>query len=338
MATSQVCRNFSGNEPSTPERDRRSERERSRIERLNMTSTDERRSRSHSGTPPQGPPVPQPIFVNQPDVAVGAGQNVQLRYPVPSVAGQHPQAGYFGPAPLLSRPVSGDVFSVGLGGPAMYTAPYVPVQNVQPGPSHLRPPQPQSLSHMNVPLQGVDLRHSIQAPMPPPQQPEFINLGDDVPQRQMSSGWNPSKPVVPSHHRTVRPMRSDPAFNNIHRGHIAHRGREAVHRRSLMDQEFVSLHQAERNIGQWVIPDEQARHARNENRRRMHLPEEPPSQLHMDMSREHELRQQRISALEPFCLPPRPPSVPAQEMSEEDRNREERRRRIAELSTRRKKK
>ena len=101
-----------------------------------------------------------------------------------------------------------------------------------------------------------------------------------------------------------------------------------------MDQEFVSLHQAERNTSQWVIPDEQARHTCNENRRRMHLPEEPPSQLHMDMSREHELRQQRISALEPFCLPPKPPSVPAEGMSEQERNREEYRQRIAELSTR----
>ena len=51
--------------------------------------------------------------------------------------------------------------------------------------------------------------------------------------------------------------------------------------------EFVSLHQTDREIGQWVIPDEHARHARNENRRRLRLPEEPPSQLHMDIRVEH---------------------------------------------------
>jgi hypothetical protein len=113
--------------------------------------------------------------------------------------------------------------------------------------------------------------------MPPPRRPEFIDLGDDgPPQRQMSSGWDPSGPVVPSHHRTVRPVRSDPAFNNVHRGQIAHREREAAHRQTLRDQEFVSLHQTDREAGTWVIPDEEARHRRNENRRRMHLPEDPP--------------------------------------------------------------
>ena len=32
----------------------------------------------------------------------------------------------------------------------------------------------------------------------------------------------------------------------------------------------------------------------------MHIPEEPASQLHMNMSREHEWQQQRIAALKPF--------------------------------------
>ena len=98
----------------------------------------------------------------------------------------------------------------------------------------------------------------------------------------------------------MRSVRSDPAFNNVHCGHIAHREREASHRQSLYDQEFVSLHQTDHEAGRWVIPDEQAHHRCNENRRHMHLPEEPPSQLHMNMSREHELLQHRISVLEPF--------------------------------------
>jgi len=173
--------------------------------------------------------------------------------------------------------------------------------------------------------------------MTPTNKTEFPSLGDDPPQRQLRSGRDSSGPVVPSHHRTVHPVQSDPAFNNVHRGHIAHREREAAHRQTLLDEEFVSLHQTDRETARWVIPDEEAHHRRNENRRRMHLPEEPPPQLHMNMSREHEWHQQRISALEPFCLNSRPPSVPAQEMSAEDRNREERRQRIAELSTRRKK-
>jgi len=87
----------------------------------------ERRSHSCSGTPPQGAPVPQPVFVSQPN---SAGQNVHLRSPVPFVAGQAV------PAPVFPQPVPGDVFGVGLGGPARYTA---SVQNAQAGPSHQRP-------------------------------------------------------------------------------------------------------------------------------------------------------------------------------------------------------
>jgi hypothetical protein len=110
MVTTQIFRN----EPSTPEHDWMSERECSRIEHLNMTSMDEccSHNHNHSGTPPQGAPVPQPVFMNQPNIPLGAGPNVHLRYPVPSVAGQYPQAGYSDPA------VSRDVFNVGLGGPA----------------------------------------------------------------------------------------------------------------------------------------------------------------------------------------------------------------------------
>jgi hypothetical protein len=54
----------------TPERDRMAERERSRLRRLEMTGTDERRSsRSRSGTPSRGD-----IFVSQP--VFGAPQDL----------------------------------------------------------------------------------------------------------------------------------------------------------------------------------------------------------------------------------------------------------------------
>jgi len=114
---------------------------------------------------------------------------------------------------------------------------------------------------------------------------------------------------------------------------LAHRERETAYRQSARDLEFVSLHQTDREIRQWVIPDEQARHACNENRRRLHLPGEPPSQLHMDMSREHDQRQQRIRALEPFCTSGT--SAPQQEISAQARERQECQQRIAELRTRR---
>jgi len=34
--------------------------------------------------------MPQPVFVNQPNLSLGAGQNVHLRYPVPFMAGPTP--------------------------------------------------------------------------------------------------------------------------------------------------------------------------------------------------------------------------------------------------------
>lgn len=46
------------------------ERERDRIERLNMTSTDDCRSRSHAYTAPQSAPVPQPVFIRAEGVPV----------------------------------------------------------------------------------------------------------------------------------------------------------------------------------------------------------------------------------------------------------------------------
>jgi hypothetical protein len=62
-----------------------------------MTSTDEHCSRNRSGTPLQGVPVPQPVFM-------GADQSVPLGHSVPAastVASQYPQAEYAGPAFML---------------------------------------------------------------------------------------------------------------------------------------------------------------------------------------------------------------------------------------------
>ena len=204
----------------------------------------------------------------------------------------------------------------GLGDPLEYlTPPAVGHQHVQAGLSHPAPQHDAGDVFGGI-LQPQDFRRmAVDTPMPAPTPHRFCNMDDD----------NPSRP-----HRTIHPVR-DSAFNNIHRGQMAHRGREAAYRQSARDLEFVSLHQTDREIGQWVIPDEHARHARNENRRRLHLPEEPPSQLHMDMSRQHEIRQQRICALEPLCISGR--SAPQQDISPQARERQERQERIAELRT-----
>ena len=69
FVSNDLCRDL----PSTPERDRTAERERSQLCRLDMTGTDERRnSCSRSGTPTRGgAPVPQPMF--QPAVGIDGG-------------------------------------------------------------------------------------------------------------------------------------------------------------------------------------------------------------------------------------------------------------------------
>jgi hypothetical protein len=199
------------------------ERERSRLQCLNMTSTDDRRSRSHSYILPQGAPVPQPDFTSQGDVPrfqspTGLSDPLEYLTPIaaaPTVGHHHVQAGPSRPAPQHH---AGDVFGgVGLGGPTRYAALHFPMQNVQVEPLHLRPPPylPQSdAGGIPQDLRGMN----VDAPMHAPPHPAgFIYPGDD----------NPLRP-----HRTLPPVRRDSAFNNIHHGHITHRERQAVYRQS----------------------------------------------------------------------------------------------------------
>lgn len=82
----------------TPERDRRAERERSRLRRLNMTGTDERRSRSRSGTPSRGDNlVPQPVFLSHPGSQSHSGTGTPQILPV---------------LPLAVMPVDDDPFRI----------------------------------------------------------------------------------------------------------------------------------------------------------------------------------------------------------------------------------
>jgi len=147
-----------------------------------MTPTDAHRDRSRSYASPQGAPIPQPVFVNQPDVSrflSPTGWDDPLEYAdfvpaAPDVRHDNMQPGPSHPAPL---PHAGDVFSaVGLGGPTGYSA---PVQNAQAGPSH----DPRSM-HVDA---------SMHAPSHPP---GFINLRDDNPLAQMPHMSNP--PLHPS--------------------------------------------------------------------------------------------------------------------------------------------
>jgi hypothetical protein len=107
-----------------------------------MTSTDDRRDRSRSYTPPQGAPVPQPVFVNQPDVSrflspTGLDDPLEYEDWVPAAPDVHRHNMQPGPSHPAPQPHAGDVFSAeGLGVPAV---PDVRHHNMQPGPSHPAP-------------------------------------------------------------------------------------------------------------------------------------------------------------------------------------------------------
>jgi hypothetical protein len=185
------------------------ERERSRLQHLNMTSTDDRRSHSRSYIPPQGAPVPQPDFTNQGGVSqlqspTGLGDPLEYLTP-PAVGRQHVQAGPSHPAPQHD---AGDVFGgIGLSGPARYAASHLPMQNVQSRPLHSSP-----LNAGGILQSQAFRRMAVDTHMPATPH-RFYNMDDD----------NPSRP-----HRTLHPDR-DSAFNNIHRGQMAHMGREAAY-------------------------------------------------------------------------------------------------------------
>jgi hypothetical protein len=98
------------------------------------------------------------------------------------------------------------------------------------------------------PSQSVPQPHPMSVPMTPFSHNQSIDLGNDNPQSQIHDP--PNAPATQSHHMTLHPVRPDHAFNNIHCRHVAHREREAVHRQSLYDQEFISLHQTEREVSQ----------------------------------------------------------------------------------------
>ena len=261
------------------------EREHDRIERLNMTSTDDRRSRSHAYAAPQSAPVPQPVFIRAEGVPVpqpvftraevdyvssSTGWDVPLRHPVPQAAASsmREQFTHAGPSgPMMSQTVADDLFGPS---PPRENAPNIPIQNVPNLPMHQahpqNVPQPEPEPYFNPwtqrweypgardmpnpmpPPQYVPYQHAHQntayqqpqtttgsvpmhVPMPPqhvPHRNAFQHSAHYQPQPQMSPASN-AVPNISAQHQTLHPVQSNPALNNVHRGHIAHRGREAAH-------------------------------------------------------------------------------------------------------------
>ena len=155
---------------------------------------------------------------------------------------------------------------------------------------------PLSMFHINMLLKTQVHMGSvpIHVPMPPPQHISH----------QMSSASN-----VSAQHQTLYPVQSNPALNNVHRGHIAHRGREAAYRQSLREQEYVLRCHDDREMGKWAVPDELARHKENASRRILLLPDRLPSDLHQQAAHQHAENQQRMAELAPHVIP-RYASVP----------------------------
>jgi hypothetical protein len=313
-------------------------RERERIERLNMTSTDDRRSRIRSHAYPEGLPVPQPVFIPAEGVPVpdpqpvftraesvpvpqpvftraevdyippSTGWDVPLRHPVPQTAASsmREQFTHAGPShlrPVMSRTVADDLF--GPSPPSRYNNPLnVSTQNPTPVPQ-IYPqnvPQPQLEPYLNPqtqrweypvirnipnpmpPPQHVPYNAAyqqpqahmgsvpVQAPMPPPQHVPYQHSTYYQHQAQMGSVSN-AVPNVSAQHQTLRSVQSNPALNNVHRGHIAHREREAAYRQSLLDQEYILCCRNDHEISNWAVPDELNCYKENEGRRWVLVPD-----------------------------------------------------------------
>jgi hypothetical protein len=141
--------------------------------------------------------------------------------------------------------------------------------------------------------------------MPPqhiPHQNAFQHSAHYQPQPQMGSASN-AVPNISAQHQTLHAVQSNPALNNVHRGHIAHREREAAHRQSLREQEYVLRCYDDREMGKWAVPDELARHKENASRRILLLPDRPPPDLHQHAAHQHVQNQQRMAELAPHVIP-----------------------------------
>lgn len=112
--------------------------ERDRIERLNMTSADDHRSRSHAYAAPQSVPVPQPVFTRA-EVDCGSSStdwDVPLRHSVPQAAAYSMGEQFTNAGPsglMMSQTVADDPFGPS---PPRENAPNIPLQNVPNLPVH----------------------------------------------------------------------------------------------------------------------------------------------------------------------------------------------------------
>lgn len=146
--------------------------------------------------------------------------------------------------------------------------------NPMPPPQHV----PYQHAHQNAAYQQPQTATGsvpMHAPIPPQHvlhQNAFQHSVYYQPQPQMDSASN-AVPNISAQHQTFHPVQSNPAFNNVYHGHIAHREREAAYRQSLCEQEYVLRCYDDREMGKWAVPDELAQHKENASGRILLLPD-----------------------------------------------------------------
>ena len=143
-----------------------------------------------------------PQMIIQPQAHMNPTPGIDLQSPIGSdddeleyvdaVSVASNMGGNYVPAAPQSQPLARDVFH---GSPSGLT-------DVQAGPS-----------------QSVPQSHPLSVPISPLSHNQSIDLGNDNHQSQINVP--PNALATQCHHRTLHPVRPDPAFNNIHRGHVA---------------------------------------------------------------------------------------------------------------------
>ena len=207
------------NIPLTPESARQRVRAADRLQQLQMTDPDDRRSRSRSRTPPvPSPAIPQPNFLADDVDDLDAAPRLHSMPMLPrlNLRPSGPMLGVFAaqaaPANSISLNDPEDPFGFH-DGPRHNLAPQRLAEQYG---VHM-PPEVQLPANWDAPLQNP---MPVVPPMP-------------IPPRRGRGRGRGRAPLGPLHDISGR--ESDPALNGLHRGHIAHREQATNYRTEVQN-------------------------------------------------------------------------------------------------------
>ena len=225
--------------PTTPESTRHSARTADRMRRYQMTDPDHRRRGNNSRSIPSTPPPPQPTFQAIPAANISQAHISDVhKIPVVTLAGSAAstvQPSGSGVSVAARPPVSDDPFRI--------------PSAVASGVDY------QFLAGSNIPqVQLLPDRQYAPLHSPVPLRPPVTGMPsvNDIPQVQLPENWNaplqnpipvvPPAPVLQSRGRgrgrrqpptgpfhDLSGDQANPAWNNLHRGHIAYREQRALY-------------------------------------------------------------------------------------------------------------